>query len=152
MIKKILSIVSVMFALTAYVLPGTASATSSDGHHLVIQINANDPALMNLVLNNATQSKAAYEAAGKKLEVEIVAYGPGLKMLLPNSPVMARIQNLDANNSGIGFAACGNTMKKMSKKAGKQLELLEFSNIKMVPAGVVHIMQRQDQGWHYIKP
>ncbi|MCK5547209.1 MAG: DsrE family protein [Rhodospirillaceae bacterium] len=152
MIKKMLSIVSVMFALSAYVLPGTSSASSHGSHHLVLQINANDPALMNLVLNNAEQSKAAYEADGKKLEVEIVAYGPGLKMLLPGSPVAPRIQNFASNGTGIGFAACGNTMKKMSKKAGKQLELLEFSNIKMVPAGVVHIMQRQDQGWHYIKP
>ncbi|MCK5167709.1 MAG: DsrE family protein [Rhodospirillaceae bacterium] len=152
MIKKILSIVSVMFALTAYVLPGTGSAASSDAHHLVLQINANDPALMNLVLNNAEQSKAAYEAAGQTLEVEVVAYGPGLKMLLPNSPVKARIQNLEANSAGIGFAACGNTMKKMSKKTGKPVELLSFGNIKTVPAGVVHIMQRQDQGWHYIKP
>ena len=152
MTKKILSIVSVMFALTAYILPNAASADTSPAHHVVFQINAADPGLMNLLLNNAEQSKAAYEAAGEKLEVEIVAYGPGLKMLLPNSPVKARIQNLAANNSGIGFAACGNTMKKMAKKTGKPVELLEFGNIKMVPGGVVHILQRQDQGWHYIKP
>lgn len=152
MFRTFISAFAVVFALAAFIAPQPAQAGEGAVHHVVFQVNANDPALMNLVLNNAEQSKAAYAQAGKVLEVEVVAYGPGLKMLLPGSPVTARIQNLAANDAGIGFAACGNTMKKMSKKAGKQVALLEFGNIKMVPAGVVHIMQRQDQGWHYIKP
>lgn len=152
MFKTFVSALTVVFALVAFIAPQQAKAKEGDSHHLVIQVNANDPALMNLALNNAIQSKAEYAKSGMDLEVEVVAYGPGLKMLLPNSPVAARIQNLAANDGGINFAACGNTMKKMSKKTGKSVELLEFSNIKMVPAGVVHIMQRQDQGWHYIKP
>ncbi len=151
MFKKLFMVAAMLGLMTA-IVPSAVMAAEGTNHHLVIQVNANDPALMNLALNNAVQSKAAYTKAGKSLEVEIVAYGPGLKMLSANSPVAARIQNLAADNSGISFAACGNTMKKMAKKSGKPVELLAFGNVKMVPAGVVHIMQRQDQGWHYIKP
>ena len=151
MFKKLFMVAAMLGLMTA-IVPSAVMAAKGTNHHLVIQVNANDPALMNLALNNAVQSKAAYTKAGMSLEVEVVAYGPGLKMLTADSPVAARIQNIAADNAGISFAACGNTMKKMAKKSGKPVELLAFGNVKMVPAGVVHIMQRQDQGWHYIKP
>lgn len=152
MFKKIISVIAVVFALTAYVLPGTALADNSAAHHVLFQINSNDKALMNLVLNNVENVKQEYASMNKKVEIEVVAYGPGLKMLTANSPVAARIQNLSISNPDIGFAACGNTMKKMSKKSGKPIKLLDFGSIKIVPAGVVRIIERQDQGWHYIKP
>ena len=152
MLKKIFSVFAVIFALGAYVAPHTASADDGSVHHVIFQINANDPALMNLVLNNVENVKSEYAAVGQKVQIEVVAYGPGLNMLLANSPVAPRVQNMFASSDDISFAACGNTMKKMSKKAGKELELLAFSNVKMVPAGVVRIIELQDKGWHYVKP
>ena len=152
MFKRILSVFALIAALGAYVAPQTASAGDGFAHHVVFQINADDPALMNLVLNNVENVKSEFESSNQKVQIEVVAYGPGLKMLLADSPVAPRIQNMSAASGDINFAACGNTMKKMSKKAGKDLELLEFSNVKMVPAGVIRIMELQDMGWHYIKP
>lgn len=152
MFKKILSVFAVVFALSAYALPNAASASDGYAHHVIFQINSDDPALMNLVLNNVENVKSEYASIGQKVQMEVVAYGPGLTMLLADSPVAARIQNMSAAGDDVGFAACGNTMKKMSKKAGKDLELLAFSNVKMVPAGVIRVMELQDKGWHYIKP
>jgi len=152
MFKKILSLFAVVFALGAYVLPNEASADNGSVHHIIFQINANDPALMNLVLNNAENVKSEFASVNQKVEIEIVTYGPGLKMLTADSPVAARIQNISAAGSDINFAACNNTMKKMEKKSGKAVELLAFSNVKVVPAGVVRIIELQDKGWHYIKP
>ena len=54
------------------------------------------------------------------------------------------------NFDNISFKACGNTHRKMSKKAGKKVALLPQA--KLVPSGVVHMIQRQEEGWSYIRP
>jgi intracellular sulfur oxidation DsrE/DsrF family protein len=72
-------------------------------------------------------------------------------MLRPDkSPVKDRIKNFAASFDNISFAACGNTMKKMSKKEGKAISVFDFA--KKVDSGIVQIMKRQDQGWHYLRP
>lgn len=148
MIKKILSVFVVAATLGAC---ATNSGSSAD-RSIVFQVNSDDAKLMNLVLNNVENVASAYAAEGKKAEIEVVAYGPGLTMLTAKSPVAARIQNMSSSNENVSFAACGNTMKKMEKKSGKPVQLLEFSSIKVVPAGVVHIVDRQAEGWAYVKP
>ena len=85
------------------------------------------------------------------MEIEIVAYGPGLNMLVAGkSPVADRIKSFGQNFDNIGFKACGNTHKKMSKKAGKDVALLPEAQ--MVTAGVVYLIERQEEGWSYIRP
>ena len=46
-------------------------------HRLLIQVNQNDPAVMNLALNNATNVLEYYRGRGERADVEIVAFGPG---------------------------------------------------------------------------
>jgi len=119
-------------------------------HKVVIHVDENDKARMNLALNNASNVTSHYLAKGEEVQIEIVAYGPGLKMLTADSPVAARVKSLTENFEQISFKGCGNTHKKMSKKAGKQIAMLPQA--KMVPAGVVHLMERQEEGWTYIRP
>lgn len=137
-------------ALAALVLSATG-ALAADPHKLAIHVDQNDPAVMNLALNNAANVKAYYAGKGEAVEIEIVAYGPGLHMLRADtSPVKERVQSVSENFDNISFMACGNTKKKMSKKAKKEIQLLPQA--KMVQAGVVHLMERQEQGWSYIRP
>lgn len=120
-------------------------------HQLVLQINDNDPAKMNILLNNASNVTSYYLEKGEEVEIEIVAYGPGLVMLVEGkSPVKDRIKSISENFSNITFQACGNTHAKMSKKAGKEVKLV--SQAKMVTSGVVHLVQRQEEGWSYVRP
>ena len=94
-----------------------------------------------------------YEAQGEKVLIEIIAYGPGLNMLRSdNSPVKARLETYVMEYPDVKFAACGNTIKGMTKKEGKAPPLMQADNISVVASGVVQIMKRQDQGWHYIRP
>jgi hypothetical protein len=66
---------------------------SSKAHRLVLQVNTNDPAMMNLALNNATNVEQHYKELGQKVEIEIVTFGPGLHMLRDDtSPVKDRIK------------------------------------------------------------
>jgi intracellular sulfur oxidation DsrE/DsrF family protein len=50
----------------------------------------------------------------------------------------------------ITFSACNNTMKKIAKKTGKKPHLTK--GVKIVPAGVIRIMELQEQGYSYVRP
>src|SRR6202140_818000 len=64
-------------------------------HRIVIQVDQNDPAVMNLALNNATNVIEYYRAKGEDVDVDVVTYGPGLHMLRADTwPVQDRIKSL----------------------------------------------------------
>ncbi len=113
---------------------------------LVLQMSSGNPAQWHFVLNNAQN---VLEHFGQdKVQIVVVAFGPGLKMLLKNSPVGKLIEAQDAE--GIEFDACHNTMKAMAKELGHMPELVPQAVI--VPAGVVRIMQLEKAGFAYIRP
>ena len=70
-------------------------AADKKAHNLVLQVNVNDPATMNLALNNATNVAQYYKDLGEKVAIEVVTFGPGLHMLRDDtSPVKARIKSI----------------------------------------------------------
>jgi intracellular sulfur oxidation DsrE/DsrF family protein len=79
------------------------------------------------------------------VEIEIVAYGPGLAMLKMESPVSARLAA--ALDEKVGLIACENTMKNTKVTRDDM-----YQGIGYVMAGVTHIMKRQQEGWSYIRP
>lgn len=124
---------------------------AEEGHRVVFHLDESDPARMNLVLNNAANVTKFYQNEAEEVAIEIVAYGPGLMMLREDkSPVKERITNFTQNFDNVSFKACQNTHTKMSKKAGKDVKLL--SSAEMVSSGVIHLIQRQEEGWSYIRP
>ncbi|WNJ99961.1 DsrE family protein [Thalassospiraceae bacterium LMO-JJ14] len=128
-----------------------ANAHDGSDHHLIIHVDENDPSKMNLAMNNAANVTSYYAGKGQKVKIEIVAYGPGLMMLRPDkSPVADRIKHFAGSFDNITFDACGNTMQKMSKKEGTPVKVYDFAQV--VPSGVIQIMTRQDEGWHYLRP
>jgi uncharacterized protein len=126
---------------------------SEKPHRIAIQVDQNDPAIMNLALNNATNVIEYYRAKGKEVDVDVVTYGPGLHMLRADtSPVKDRIKNLKdlAFPSKIQFSACNNTKEGMEKKEGHPINVL--SEAVVVPSGVVRLMELQEKGWSYLRP
>ena len=122
-------------------------------HRIVIQVDQNDPAVMNLALNNATNVIDYYRAKGTEVKVDLVTYGPGLHMLRDDtSPVKDRIKQLKdyAFPSTVQFSACNNTKEGMEKKEGKPVPIV--SEAVLVPSGVVHLMELQEKGWSYLRP
>lgn len=119
----------------------TASAGGKPG--VVIQVSDNDPAKWNLALANAKNVQAEF---GKdKVNIEIVAYGPGLEMLKFASAVGPKLD--EAAQGGVKLIACGNTMK--NQKLTKQ-DLHPTAQV--VKAGVIEIMDRTREGYTYIRP
>jgi len=132
------------------VSPGVAGEAK---HRLALHVDQNDPALMNLALNNATNVIEYYRAKNEEVDVEIVTYGPGLHMLRADtSPVKDRLKKLKelAFPSAVQFSACANTRQGMEKTEGKEVPIL--SEATLVPSGVVRLMELQEKGWSYIRP
>ena len=123
--------------------PAFAQVAPATQNRVVVQVSDNDPGKWNLALNNARNLQA--DLGGKNVEIEIVAYGPGIGMLKADSIVGNRIG--EAVGSGVRVVACENTMR------GQKLQNADMlSGIDYVQAGVVEIMQRQQQGWAYLRP
>jgi uncharacterized protein len=122
-------------------------------HRIAIQVDQNDPQVMNLALNNATNVIEYYRDKNEDVEVDIVTYGPGLHMLRADtSPVQDRIKRLkDMVFPGkIQFSACNNTKQGMEKTEGHAISILPDATV--VPSGVVRLMELQEQGWSYVRP
>jgi len=106
---------------------------------------------MTLALNNAENLRSFYEQTGEAVQIEIVAYGPGLNMVRSDtSPVRDRLAAVAGKSQAITVSGCGNTLNNQSKNEGKELTLLPGAQL--VPTGIGRIVQLQEQGWTYIRP
>jgi intracellular sulfur oxidation DsrE/DsrF family protein len=134
-------------------LASTGLAADGKSHRLSIQVDQNDPQVMNLALNNATNVIEYYRGKKEDVEIDIVTYGPGLHMLRADtSPVQDRIKQLKAMAfpAKIQFSACNNTKQGMEKTEGHAISILPDATI--VPSGVVRLMELQEHGWSYVRP
>ncbi len=125
------------------VATAAAPAATEGAHKLVIQISDADPAKWNLALNNARNVQA--DLGRDKVAIEIVAYGPGIGMLKMDSVAGTRVA--EAIDAGVRVFACENTMTNQKLVRADMLPRIAY-----VPSGVVQLMQRQQQGYAYIRP
>lgn len=110
---------------------------------VIFQVSDADPAKWNLALNNAKNVQQMVGA--DKVDAEIVVYGPGIGMLKFDSSVASRVE--EAQKSNVTIVACENTMKAMKLTKADMLP-----NTSYVPAGVVELMRKQNEGYAYIRP
>lgn len=133
---------AVLFAV-ALVPSASLAQSAKDQYKVVLQVSDADPAKWNLALNNA--SNIQHDLGQDNVQIEIVAYGPGLAMLKGESKVAGRLAQ--ALDNSIGLLACENTMRNT-----KVTKADMYNGISYVDAGVVHIMKRQREGWAYVRP
>ena len=147
---KTAALVGVMMgsALLGTVAAGEKVGGQTPGpkHRVVIQVSDDNPKVHKLALNNAQNLQQALGA--DNVAVEIVAYGPGLSIMTDKNPDSMRVTQLSM--MGITFSACGNTMKKVTKATGKEPKLID--GVRVVPAGVLRVIELQQQGWSYVRP
>jgi intracellular sulfur oxidation DsrE/DsrF family protein len=132
-----------LFGAAALAMTGVAHSQGQGKQRVVFQVSDNDPAKWNLTLNNARNVQA--DLGKDKVQIEIVAYGPGLNMLKAESAVAGRLAQ--ALDSSVALLACENTMHNTNVKKSDMYEGIGY-----VLAGVTHIMKRQQEGWAYIRP
>ncbi|MEJ2060886.1 MAG: DsrE family protein [Gammaproteobacteria bacterium] len=116
-------------------------------HHIVLQLSDRDPFKQTLVLNVAKNLANYY--GPDNVDIEIVAFGPGLKLLLADNVNKGRIANLVASDD-IRFSACNNTLHAFTKKLGYKPKLNPHAVV--VPAGAARIIDLEQHGYTLIKP
>lgn len=147
--KKLL--ISFAIAMMAIVMTGQIASAAGVEHRVAIHVDQSDPKVQNMALNNVQAVTRYYESKGDTVIIEVVAYGPGLTMLIPGkSKVADRISKMSLELDQLTFSACGNTHRKMSAKAGKQITLM--SEAEMTPSGVVRLIELQESGFAYVRP
>jgi len=129
-------------AFASTIVPARAQMAKA-ANKVVIQVSDNDPAKWNLALNNARNLQA--DLGRDNVEIEIVAYGPGLGMLKTDSAVANRVE--ETLGAGTKIVACENTMAAQKVARDDMLPKIGY-----VKAGVVELMQKQQQGWAYLRP
>lgn len=142
-------LISLCLLLTTLAAPPSFAAESDKPfaeERIVLQISDSDPFKQTLVLNVATNLIKHY--GQDKVDVEIVAFGPGLRLMFKDNVNSGRINGL--TDSGVKFSACKNTIAHMTKLLGGAPEL--NPNATPVPAGVVRIIDLENQGFKLIKP
>ena len=112
----------------------------------VLQISDMDPSKQTLVLNVAGNILKAY--GQDQADIEIVAFGPGLRLLFQDNNNSGRIDGLVS--SGVRFFACENTINNMSKILGEPVKV--NSHAKSGKGGIVRIKELTDQGYLLVKP
>ena len=112
----------------------------------VLQISDMDPSKQTLVLNVAGNILKAY--GQDQADVEIVAFGPGLRLLFQDNNNSGRIDGLVSG--GVRFFACENTINNMSKILGEPVKV--NSHATSGKGGIVRIKELTDQGYLLVKP
>jgi hypothetical protein len=132
-----------LFATGAIGADDTAAKAQAPKHKLVMQVSDPDPMRWNLALNNAENVQEMLGRAN--VAIEIVAYGPGIGMLKLDSQASLRID--DALKRGVKLVACEVTMTKQRLTKADMLP-----NIGYAASGVVEMMEKQEQGYSYVRP
>ncbi len=141
------------FAAIAILFASPIAATASeDGvRRVALQISDGDPATFTKVLNVAANLARGFSENGEEYEIEIVAFNAGLNILRTDkSPVLERVQNFPQSVPGVTFSACENTIAGMTRKEGSPPPLVDFAQ--HVSAGVIRLMELDEQGWFVIRP
>lgn len=110
-------------------------------HHIVMQLVSGDTLVHKGLMR---QLRNMLEAA-PTMQMEVVCHGPGMDLLMSDrSIVVDKVQHF--SERGIVFLACENTIKEKQLDRSKVLPMAGF-----VQAGIIHIVERQEDGWSYIK-
>ncbi|MEQ1554487.1 MAG: DsrE family protein [Ferruginibacter sp.] len=81
-----------------------------------------------------------------KAKYEVVLYNQGIELLMiTNTFYLERLTAL--KNKGVQFLICENTLK--NRKLSKDIFVKEL--VAYIPAGIAEIVEKQEQGWSYIK-
>ena len=85
-------------------------------------------------------------ASNPEAKLEVVMYGKGLEMVMPERSSVAADVQAALKNPNSSFAVCEVAMKNNNVKTSQL-----FPGVKTVPDGIYEIISKQHEGWGYIK-
>lgn len=129
---------------------GQFEAPTDQVWRIVMHVNTLDDYMQNTLLDETEYMLNSFLQSGRKVEVEIVAYGPGLELLMPERSMYTdRIMAMQQRYPNLTFTACERSYKRLKREMGGDLQLV--ANTRIAPSGIREIIKRQQEGWHYIR-
>ncbi len=128
-----------------------AGKQSADGvWRIVMHANLSDEFMQNAMLEETENFLRTFKQNNQEAEVEIVAYGAGLSLLMADRSAHAeRIASMQHQYKNLRFTACKRTMARMAEVLHDDIELLPDTYV--ATSGISQILKRQQEGWHYIR-
>jgi len=114
---------------------------------VALQISDHDPIRQTMVLSVANNLVNHYGIG--EVDVEIVAFGPGLTLLRRPSQFADRITAL-AEEKGVRFTYCQITVDSTEQREGQRMSLVPEAS--SVASGAVRIVDLVGQGYVHIAP
>lgn len=136
--KKIILMLLLVFGMSSMAFAKKNEAVSDA---IVFQSNGKDAADLKRALILASNMRETLT----KAKMEVVVYGPTVALLTGMSDTAPLIQKVQSE--GIKIIACGRSLETEKMKASDMAP-----GIQVVPFGAIWIVNRQKQGWQYIKP
>jgi uncharacterized protein len=126
---------------------GAAAETPADGK-LKVVYHLSDLDKVHFVLGNI-QNHLDGAGGPDRVTIALVVHGPALRAFQTReaNPEMTRHFG-QLSKAGVGFAACGNTMKSQKITLGDLLPAFAAAD----KGGVVRIAELQSQGYLYLRP
>jgi intracellular sulfur oxidation DsrE/DsrF family protein len=129
--------------LLVAVIAAISQTPKAHKHQVVFQMNVDDADSWNQLFANIGNIQKVFAADG--IQIEVVCYGKGLKLMLKNNTAYEeRAKNAVA--SGVVLAACQNSMRRMKVTTE---DLFPFAS--QVDSGVAELIRKQEAGWTYIR-
>lgn len=143
--RRLALFLGLLFAALGFIArPALAADTKKP--HVVVAMFTKDTARQELLMRNLQNLRKERPQA----TIEVVAFGPGLSLV--TQKVDGKENTLGKSvaslaEGGVKFLACANTMRAMNVKKEDLLP-----KVGIVPSGIVHVIDRQQEGWAYFAP
>lgn len=115
-------------------------------HRVVLQLSDGDARKQALVLSVANNLLKAYDP--DKIAIEVVAFGPGIDLLLAGSERRKQVESLIAQ--GVRFDICLNTVDTIERETGGRPEFIPAAT--PVQVGVGQILFLAENGYTLVRP
>lgn len=115
-------------------------------HKIVLQLSDSDPKKQGLVISVANNLLKYYDP--DKIAIEVVAFGPGIELLKPDTPYRKAVESIVAQ--GVRVDICLNTVDTIERDTGKRPEFLSVAT--PVQVGVAQILHLTENGYTLVKP
>ena len=121
--------------------PETNTISNKPGHRIVFQLTTSDT----MAHKSLMKQLANIKSVAPDTKIEVVCHGPGLDMIIKNKTIV-QDKIISAKEKGVEFVACEFSIKE--RKMDKSIIISEAG---FVPAGIIEIVSKQEEGWSYIK-
>lgn len=145
---------TILFALILFIVPMTfgqkkdkkvketpQTELKQEPRKIVMQLTSADTTVHKMLMKQLSNILTV----APETQIEVVCHGPGLSMLVEAKTIVGQ-KIKESKAKGVDFVAC---KYSMTERKVNETELVKESRI--VEAGIIEIVDKQNTGWAYIK-